>query len=51
MKKDPYLLPSTKEILDMVARHEVFFFFDGFSSYHQIRIALEDKYKTTFIIH
>ncbi len=33
----------------MVAGHEVYSFLDGFSSYHQIMIALEDQYKTTFI--
>jgi hypothetical protein len=40
-----------EEVLDMVVGHEVYkSFLDGFSSYHHIMIALEDKYKTTFII-
>jgi hypothetical protein len=43
MKKDPYLLPFMEEVLDMVARHEIYLFLDDFSSYHQIMIALEDK--------
>jgi hypothetical protein len=38
MKKDPYLLPSTKEILNMVAGHEIYLFLDGFLGYHQIII-------------
>jgi hypothetical protein len=36
--------------LDMIARHEVYSFLDGFSGYHQIMIAPEDWYKITFII-
>jgi len=37
--KDPYHLPFTKELLDMVVGHEVFLFLDGFLGYHQIMIA------------
>jgi hypothetical protein len=48
-KKDPYPLPFMEEVLDMVAGHEVYSFLDGFSSYHQIMIALEDKHKIVFI--
>jgi hypothetical protein len=33
-KKDSYPLPFIKEVLDMVVRHEVYSFLDGFSSYH-----------------
>jgi hypothetical protein len=29
--------------------HEVYSFLDGFSGYHRIMIAPEDRYKTTFI--
>lgn len=47
-KKDPYL-PFTKEVLDMVAGHEMYSFLTGFLGYHQIMIALENWYKTTFI--
>jgi len=35
-KKDPYLLPFTKEVLDMVVGHEMFFFLDGFLGYHRL---------------
>jgi hypothetical protein len=48
-KKDPYPLPFTEEVLDKVAGHEVYSFLDAFFSYHQIMIALKDKYKTAFI--
>jgi hypothetical protein len=33
-KKDPYPLPFIEEVLDMVAGHEMYYFLDGFSSYH-----------------
>jgi hypothetical protein len=39
-----------EEVLNMVVGHEVYSFMDGLSSYHQITITLENKYKTTFII-
>jgi hypothetical protein len=48
-KKYPYPLPFTNEVLDKVMGHEVYLFLDGFSKYHQIQIAFEDHYKTTFI--
>jgi hypothetical protein len=35
-------------VLDNVGGHEVYSFTDGFSGYHQIRIAKEDHHKTTF---
>jgi hypothetical protein len=41
-KKIPYPLQFMKEVLDMIARHEVYSFLDGFSGYHQIMIAPED---------
>ncbi len=34
MKKDPYPLPFTEEVLDMVDGHEVYSFLDRFSDYH-----------------
>jgi hypothetical protein len=40
-----------EEALDMVVGHEVYSFLDGFSSYHQIIIALEESYKIAFIIN
>ncbi len=50
MKKDPYPLPFMEEVLHMVVGHEVYSFLDGFSSYHQITITSEDRYKIVFII-
>jgi hypothetical protein len=49
-KKDPYPLPFTNEVLNTVAGYEAYSFLDGYSRYHQIFIALEDKYKTIFVI-
>jgi hypothetical protein len=34
MKKDPYPLPFTEEVLDMVDGHKVYSFLDGLSDYH-----------------
>jgi hypothetical protein len=41
-KKDPYPLPLTYEVINIVTRHEVYTFLGGFSRYHQISIAQED---------
>jgi len=49
IEKDTYPLPFTNEILNTVARHETYFFLDGYSRYHQIYIAPEDKYKIAFV--
>lgn len=38
----------TDEVLDNVGGHEPYSFTDGFSGYHQIKIMLEDRSKTTF---
>ena len=35
-------------MLDNVGGQEIYSFTDGFSGYHQIRIAPEDRHKTTF---
>jgi hypothetical protein len=48
-KKDPYPLPFTDEVLNIVVRYEAYSFLDGYSGYHQISIALEDKYKIAFV--
>ncbi|KAH9295022.1 hypothetical protein KI387_038610, partial [Taxus chinensis] len=45
---DPFLMPFTEEILEGVAGREIYSFTDGFSGYHQVRIAQEDQEKTTF---
>jgi hypothetical protein len=35
-------------VLENVGGQEVYSFTDGFLGYHKIKIALEDRYKTTF---
>jgi len=50
-KKYPYLLPFSDEVLNIVIRYEIYSFLDEYSRYHQIFIALEDKYKTTFVMN
>lgn len=40
----------TDEVLDNVGGQEAYSFTDGFSGYHQIKIALKDRSKTTFVI-
>ncbi len=44
----PFPTPFIDEVLDNVGGQEVYSFIDGFSGYHQIRIAKEEKNKTTF---
>jgi hypothetical protein len=44
------MLPFTNEVINIVARHEVYTFLDGFFRYHQISITLKDQYKTAFVI-
>ena len=44
----PFPTPFIDEVLDNVEGQEVYSFTDVFSGYHQIRIALEDRHKTTF---
>ncbi len=50
MKKDPYPLPFTNEMLNTIAGYEAYSFLDGYSGYHQISIILEDRYKIASII-
>jgi hypothetical protein len=45
---DPLPILFMDEVLDNVGGHEVYSFTDGFLGYHQIKIAQEDIYKTTF---
>jgi hypothetical protein len=49
-KKDPYPSPFFDEVLNIVTWYEAYSFLDGYSRYHQISIAPEDRYKTTFVI-
>ena len=46
--KDDFPLPDIVMIVDMTAGYEMFSLMDGFSGYHQIKIALEDQEKTAF---
>ena len=45
---DPFPTPFTNEVLEGVGGQEMYSFTDGFLGYHQIRIAKEDRHKTTF---
>ncbi|EOY16577.1 Uncharacterized protein TCM_035381 [Theobroma cacao] len=47
--KDNFPLPHIDTLVDNTARHSIFSFMDGFSGYNQIKMAPEDKEKTTFI--
>ncbi len=48
-KKDPYPLPFTDEVLNTITGYESYYFLTRYSRYHQIFIAPEKKYKTTFV--
>ena len=47
-KKDRYPIPFYDEVLEEVGGHELYSFADGYSGYHQVKIAKEDQLKTTF---
>ena len=47
-KKDHYPLPFIDKMLERLARHSHYCFINGYSSYNQIAIALEDREKSTF---
>ena len=47
-RKDHFPLPFLDQMLDRLAGHEYYCFFDGYSGYNQIAIAPEDQEKTTF---
>jgi len=46
---DPFPTPLTNEVLHNVGGQEAYSFINGFSGYHQIKIALEYRSKTTFV--
>jgi hypothetical protein len=48
-KKDPYRLPFTNEVLNIILGYEAYFFLDGYSRYHQISIAAKDRYNIAFV--
>jgi hypothetical protein len=45
---DPFPTSFIDEVLENIGGREDYSFTDGFSGYHQIKIVLEDIYKTTF---
>ena len=47
--KDDFLLPHINILVDNTASHALLSFMDGFSGYNQIKMALEDMEKTSFI--
>ena len=47
-RKDHFPLPFVDQMLERVDGHEFYCFFDGYSRYNQIEIALEHQEKTTF---
>ncbi|MCO5589239.1 hypothetical protein L7F22_043205 [Adiantum nelumboides] len=47
--KDPLPLPFTNMMMDEIAGHEMYSFMDGYSGYNKLKIAPEDREKTTFI--
>ena len=48
--KDDFPLPHIDMLVDSTTRHAMLSFMDGFSGYNQIKMALEDRKKTYFII-
>jgi hypothetical protein len=50
IKKDPYFLPFTNEVINIIVGHEVYTFLLGFYRYHKISIALEDQYKPPLLL-
>jgi hypothetical protein len=46
--KDHFPLPNMEMILHQVVGSQMMSLLDGFSSYNQIKVKREDKYKTTF---
>ena len=46
---DPFLTPFTYDVLEGVGGQEMYSFMDGFSGYHQTKIAKKYHHKTTFV--
>ena len=47
---DPFPTSFIDKVLEVVGSQEIYSFTDGFSGYHQIKIAKEDHHKTNFVI-
>lgn len=45
---DPFLTPFTNEVLENIGGQEAYYFTNGFCGYHKIKIAPQDRSKTTF---
>ena len=48
-RKDIFPLPFLDQMLDRVARHEYYYFLNGYLGYNHITISSEDQEKTTFM--
>ena len=48
--KDYFLLPYIDTLVDNMAKNSLFSIMDDFFGYNQIRMALKDREKTTFVI-
>ena len=46
---DPFPTPFTNEVLENVGGQEMYSFTDGFSGYHQVKIAKGDQHKMSFV--
>ena len=47
--KDDFLLPHMDFLLDNTTKHQVLSFMDGYAGCNQIKMAIDDQVKTTFI--
>ena len=47
--KDNFPLPHIDMLVENATRSSIYSFMDGFSGYNQIKMAQEDKEKTTFV--
>jgi hypothetical protein len=51
MKKDPYMLPFTNEVITIVVGHEVYTFLYGILYTIRFSITSKDHYKTSFVTY
>ena len=47
-RKDHFPLPFMDQLLERISHQPFYYFLDGYSSYFQIKISIEDQEKTTF---
>ncbi|KAL2252586.1 UNVERIFIED_CONTAM: Transposon Ty3-G Gag-Pol polyprotein [Sesamum indicum] len=47
--KDPFPLPRIDQLVDATAGYKLFSMMDAYQGYHQIRMAKEDRTKTSFV--